>query len=96
MRNGTFAERMRRDGIWDLLEEYMDIRDDLENILDNLTDLQNDMAAAMEDIHEELDSLQTQLDNTGRHLRRFKAPSAQRYEAIKEQPECLLPFDNKC
>lgn len=97
MRNESFVERMRRDGIWDLLEEYMDIRDALEETLDSFTDLQDDIGIAMEDIGGQLESLQEQLTRTSNRLKRFKTPApipVRRHEVVKVQEDCELPFDD--
>lgn len=87
----TFADRMRQSGVWDLLEEYMDIRDELEETLDSIELLQDDISAAMDGINEQLENLQEHMDTVSRKLRRFKTPRVNQYE-VAENPD-VLPFD---
>ena len=87
----SFAERMRQSGIWDLLEEYMDIRDELEGTLDSFRWLQDEIRFAMEDISDELETLQSHIEKVSNQLRRFKSLRAKQYEVIKEQD--ALSFD---
>ena len=47
--------------VWDMFEEYADVRDDLEYLLDSYDLLQEDIRIAMEDITDELDGLRQRL-----------------------------------
>lgn len=87
----TFADRMRQSGVLDLLEEYMDIRDELEEALNSIELLHGDIRIAMDDISGQLEDLQEHLDNVSSKLRRFKSPHAKQYEVVKDQG--VLPFD---
>lgn len=79
----TFAGRMRQSGIWDLLEEYMDIRDELEESLDSIGLLYEDIRIGMDDIRAQLEDLQEHMDQVSGRLRRFKAPQSKQYEVVK-------------
>lgn len=87
----SFAERMRQSGVWDLLEEYMDIRDELEETLDSFRWLQDELRYAMEDISEELENLETHIVKVSRQLKRFKSPKAKQYDVVNEQDD-TSPF----
>ena len=87
----TFADRMRQSGIWDLLEEYMDIREELEETLYSIELLHEDIRNAMEDISGQLEDLQGHMEHVSGKLRRFRAPRTKQYEVAKEQG--WLPFD---
>lgn len=78
--------------IWDLLDEYADIRDELEDTLESFEILQFEMASAMEDIQDELDQLKEHLSKCSSRLIRFKGPK-QQYGNNREQ--CKLPFDRE-
>lgn len=61
-------------GIWDLISDYADIRDELEGALDSIRILYGDLELAMEDIADELDAIEDHLTVTGRSLKRFRIP----------------------
>lgn len=86
----SFADRMRQSGVWDLLEEYMDIRDELEETLDSFRCLQDELQFAIEDISGELESLQLHMEKVSSQLKRFKSPQIIQHEVIKAQS--VLPF----
>lgn len=78
--------------IWDLLDEYADIRDELEDTLQSFEILQFEMVSAMEDIQDELDQLKEHLSKSSSRLIRFKG-SKQQYRNTRGQNE--LPFDRE-
>jgi len=82
--------RTRHDEIWGLLNEYADIRDELEAALLSFQILQEEIEFAMEDITEELTALNEHLHACDSRLMRFKNPCRSQYEVVKEQ--CELPF----
>ena len=75
-----------------LLEEYADIRDELEDALLSFQTLHAEIEYAMEDITEELETLNQHLQACSNRLIRFKNPVNRHYEVIKEQ--CEHPFAN--
>ena len=81
----TFADRMRQSGVLDLLEEYMDIRDELEVALNSIELLHGDIRIAMDDISGQLEDLQEHMDNVSSKLRRFISPLAKQYEVVKDR-----------
>ncbi len=85
--------RTRHDEIWGLLNEYADIRDELEDALLSFQILQEEIEFAMEDITEELTALNEHLHACDSRLMRFKNPGKSHYEVIKEQ--CELPFTDE-
>ena len=81
---------MRQSGVLDLLEEYMDIRDELEVALNSIELLHGDIRIAMDDISGQLEDLQEHMDNVSSKLRRFKSPHAKQYEVVNEK--ALIQF----
>ncbi len=79
--------------IWGLLNDYADIRDELEDALQTFQVLQEDIEFAMEEITEELAALNEHLQACDSRLMRFRNhPRHNQYEVIKES--CELPFGN--
>lgn len=76
--------------IWELLDEYADIRDELEDTLNSFRYLKADIEFALEDITDELKLLQEHLNTYSARLMRFRLPRTRQYEVIKEHEE--LPF----
>ena len=58
--------------VWDVFEEYADVRDDLEYLLDSYDILQEDIRIAMEDITDELDRLRQRLLRCDRIFKRYQ------------------------
>lgn len=79
--------------IWDLLDEYADIRDELEDTLRSYEILQYELTSAMEDIQDELDILKEHLSKCSSRLIRFKGPKYQQNGNNKMPYE--LPFDSE-
>lgn len=75
--------------LWELLNEYADIHDELEDISDSFQYLKADIETAMGDIADELNQLQEHLNTCSARLMRFRPSHGRQYEAIKEQE---LPF----
>lgn len=93
---GTHKSRkagLQQTEIWGLLEEYADIRDELEDTLDSFGCLKADIELAMEDITDELELLQEHLNTCSAKLMRFRPPRSKQYEVIKEHEE--LPFSTE-
>lgn len=90
---GTHRSQMidpQQKEIWELLDEYADIWDELEDTLDSFRYLKADMEFALEDITDELNQLQEHLNTCSARLMRFRPPRNRQYEVIKEPEE--LPF----
>lgn len=60
--------------IWDVFNEYADIRDDIEDALSYLEELQYEAKTTLADIHSELADIRTRLLLCDRILKRFKCP----------------------
>lgn len=75
--------------IWELLNEYADIRDELEDTFDSFHYLKADIETAMDDIADELNQLQEHLNTCSARLMRLRPSHSRQYEVIKEQE---LPF----
>ena len=80
----------RHDEIWGLLNDYADIRDELEDALLSFQVLHAEIEFAMQDITSELTALNEHLHACDSRLIRFRNPDKSHYEVIKEQ--CELPF----
>lgn len=81
---------MKPPEIFDLLEEYADIRDELEDTMQSFEILASDIGLAMDDIRDELETLQEHLDRCSNRLIRFRGAS--RYEQRTLNVPCEHPF----
>lgn len=90
MENRRQKTQTRHDEIWGLLNDYADIRDELEDALMSFQVLHAEIEFAMQDITAELTALNEHLHACDSRLIRFKSPCKSNYEVIKEQ--CELPF----
>ena len=64
--------------IWELLNEYADIRDELEDTLSSFQELRSELETALEDVSEELDGLACHLAECSSHLFRFRKTKPER------------------
>ena len=62
--------------IWDVFNEYADVRDDLEDVLLSYECLQSEIGDAMDAIAEELEALHNRLAACDRIFRRYKITSS--------------------
>lgn len=72
-------DRIRHAQIWDLLDQYADIRDQLEDVLSSMQVLQFQFAADLEDLSADFDDLSAQIARCSHSLIRFRTapgPSA--------------------
>ena len=76
--------------IWELLEDYGMIREELEDALCMYQELHSDLGLAMEDLQCELDEIQRHLEECSKHLMLYHGPSRRR-SSIDTDP-CELPF----
>lgn len=60
--------------LWEVLEGYADVRDELEDVLSSFEILQDDMELAMVDIRDDLERIQKHLDEYDSIFRRYKVP----------------------
>lgn len=60
--------------IWELLNEYADIRDGLEDTLQSFENLQFEVSSTLGDIQDEIDTLKEHLAVCSARLIRFKRP----------------------
>lgn len=93
MQNKRQKTQTRHDEIWGLLNDYADIRDELEDVLMSFQMLHEEIEFAMQDITEELKALNEHLCTCDGRLMRFRNPGRSHYEVIKES--CELPFTNE-
>ena len=59
--------------VWDVFNEYADVRDDLECLLDSYDILQDDIRTAMEDIADELDGIRQRLLRCDQIFKRYRS-----------------------
>ena len=59
--------------IWDVFNEYADVREDLEYLLDSYDVLQDDIRIAMEDITDELDEIRQRLLRCDQIFKRYRS-----------------------
>ena len=93
MENRHPKTQTRHDEIWGLLNDYADIRDELDDALLSFQMLHAEIEFAMQDITAELATLNEHLHACDSRLIRFRNPSRSHYEVIKEQFK--LPFTNE-
>lgn len=93
MENRCPKAQTRHDEIWGLLNDYADIRDELEEILLSFQVLHSEIEFAMQDITAELTALNEHLHACDSRLMRFKNPCKSHYEVIEEQDG--LPFEKE-
>ena len=93
MENRRQKAQTRHDEIWGLLNDYADIRDELEDALLSFQVLHSEIEFAMQDITAELAALNEHLHACDNRLIRFRNPCKSHYDVIKEQ--CELPFTNE-
>ena len=72
--------------IWDVFNEYADVRDDLEDILLSYECLQSEIGDAMDTISEELEALHNRLAVCDRIFRRYKKTSSDQAEEMEGSP----------
>ncbi len=83
----------RHSEIWGLLNDYADIRDELEDALLSFQALHAEIEFAMQDITEELTALNEHLHACDSRLTRFRNTGKSHCKVIKEQ--CELPFTDE-
>ena len=59
--------------VWDVFNEYADVREDLECLLDSYDILQYDIRIAMEDITDELDEIRQRLLRCDQIFKRYRS-----------------------
>lgn len=62
--------------VWELLEDYADIRDELDDPLRLFEILQFELTNALDDIQDELDNLNTHLEECSSRHWHFKGPAS--------------------
>ena len=72
--------------VWDVFNEYADVRDDLEDLLLSYECLQSEIGDAMDAIAEELEALHNRLAACDRIFRRFKKTSSDPAEEMEDSP----------
>lgn len=91
----TSEEREEKDfSVWDVFEEYADIRDELEDLLDGFRSIQEDIELAIYDLEEGLEDVEDHLARCDRVFRRFKA-KRQHEDAVHEARHSTPGIDGK-
>ena len=72
--------------IWDVFNEYADVRDDLEDVLLSYECLQSEIGDAMDAIAEELEALHNRLAACDRIFRRYKKKSSDQVKEMEYPP----------
>ena len=87
-------DRMRHSQIWNLLDQYADIRDHLEDVLYAMQMLQSQLASDIDDLSVDFDDLTEELNNCSKNLIRFKSAPDHPVQEWPEEPEAEegLPF----
>ena len=88
--------------VWDVFEEYADVRDELEGLLDGFRSVREDIELAVYDLGEGLEEVEGHLSRCDRVFRRFKAKRC-REEEKHEGRRCVSenegneepPFDDR-
>jgi len=86
--------------VWEVFEEYADVRDELEDLLDGFRSIREDIELAVYDLEGDLEDIEDHLSRCDRVFRRFKA-KRRREEKKYEERHCEyenegkeeLPFD---
>ena len=84
--------------VWEVLDKYADIRDELENLLNGFRDMQGEIEAAIYDLDGELEEVADHLRSCDRVFRRFRTihhREEEYFTALQQRPdeEDGLPFD---
>ena len=90
-------DRMRHAQIWDLLDQYADIRDHLEDILYSMQMLQSQLTSDLEDLSDDFGDLTEELSKCSKNLIRFKTvpdPPLRDDQACPAATQ-QLPFPNE-
>ena len=87
-------DHMRHAQIWDLLDQYADIRDHLEDLLYSMQMLQSQLISDLDDLSDDFDDLTEALSKCSKTLIRFKTvPDPPDEDSLgKSGPEVDLPF----
>ena len=89
--------------LWDVLENYADVRDELDDVLTSFSVLQFELQCAMDDISDDLDAIKRHLEECDKVFRRYKCTDT-RFISHKvprpaaadwDDPEEGLPFTTK-
>lgn len=65
--------------VWDVLNEYGDIRDELEDTLTSFTFMKEELESAMEDIADELEAIERHLKMCDQVFRRYKVKKGESF-----------------
>lgn len=87
--------------VWDVFEEYADVRDELEDLLDGFRSVREDIELAVYDLEGGLEEVEDHLARCDRVFRRFKAKRRREEEAFEAShcdtdKDCVkedMPFD---
>ena len=68
--------------LWDVLDNYADVRDELDDVLQSFSMAQYELQCAMDDINGELEAIQGHLAECDRVFRRYKCKAPVRVPEI--------------
>ena len=80
--------------VWEVLEKYADIRDELDNALSSFEMLKNEIEMTLEDISDELDQLTMDLSECDRVFKRFRAVRPASYFYADGHTDQELPLSS--
>lgn len=66
-------DRAKKLTVWEVFEEYADIRDDMEDLLMDFQGMMDEIETVMSDLADGLGELEERLDQCDRTFRRFKS-----------------------
>lgn len=67
--------------VWDVLEEYADVHDELDDAIDMFSWVIEDMQTALSELEDQASEISTHLAQTEKLFRRFKARNPRYFKA---------------
>jgi len=74
------VEQKEKLSVWDVFNEYANVRDDLEDVLDSFEILQDDIQLALEDISEAITEITERLSECDTVFCRYRRQSGKHFE----------------
>ena len=74
------AEHKDRISVWDVFNEYANVRDELEDVLDSFEILQSDIQLALEDVSEAITEITDRLSECDKVFCRYRRQSGKNPE----------------
>ena len=77
--------------VWDVFEEYADVRDELEDLLEGFRSLQEDIELTVFDLADSLEAVEGHLARCDKGFRRFKAKRRHEETEVKDKSQAPYP-----